>query len=183
MDKVEPYLDWVRTDLSICVWKTTRLETNNGSNQRRERDSRSKNARDAADRAGKLMDALKGEKRKADVLKRKEWVTAQKKLNKQLRQAQRESEGSDIHLKIPTMEIRLWGNGQRRWTTPEVDDEGWTRRSQVGTRKKGYLERPRKSARVVVIIITFHQSPCQRYSKWKPVDGRSRTHSRSTWRV
>jgi hypothetical protein len=53
------------------------------------------------------MDALKGEKRKADVLERKEWVTAQKKLNKQLRQAQRESEGSDIHLKIPTMEIRL----------------------------------------------------------------------------
>ena len=89
--------------------KTTRLDANNGSNRRRERDSRGENARDAADRAGKLMDALKGEKRKADVLKgkRKEWVTAQKKLNKQLRQAQRESEGSDIHLKVPTMEIRL----------------------------------------------------------------------------
>ena len=86
---------------------TTRLETNNGSYQRRERDSRSKNARDAADRAGKFMGAIKGEKRKADVLKRKEWVTAQKKLNKQLRQARRESERSDIHLKIPTMEIRL----------------------------------------------------------------------------
>ena len=63
--------------------KTTRLDANNGSNRRRERDSRGENVRDAADRAGKLMDTLKGEKRKADVMKgkRKEWVTAQKKLN------------------------------------------------------------------------------------------------------
>ena len=37
------------------------------------------------------MDALKEEKRKAEVLEgeQKEWVTAQKKLNKQLRQTQR----------------------------------------------------------------------------------------------
>ena len=50
-----------------------------------------KQDRDAADRAGKLMDALKEEKRKAEVLEgeQKEWVTAQKKLNKQLRQTQR----------------------------------------------------------------------------------------------
>ena len=50
-----------------------------------------KKDRNAADRAGKLMDALKEEKRKAEVLEgeQKEWVTAQKKLNKQLRQTQR----------------------------------------------------------------------------------------------
>ena len=50
-----------------------------------------KQDRDAADRAGKLMDALKEEKRKAEVLEgeQKEWVTAQKKLNQQLRQTQR----------------------------------------------------------------------------------------------
>ena len=50
-----------------------------------------KQDRNAADRAGKLMDALKEEKRKAEVLEgeQKEWVTAQKKLNKQLRQTQR----------------------------------------------------------------------------------------------
>ena len=50
-----------------------------------------KQDRDAADRARKLMDALKEEKRKAEVLEeeQKEWETAQKKLNKQLRQAQR----------------------------------------------------------------------------------------------
>ena len=53
------------------------------------------------------MGAIKGEKWKTDVLERKEWVTAQKKLDKQLRQAQRESERLDIHLTIPTMEIRL----------------------------------------------------------------------------
>ena len=39
-----------------------------------------KQDRDAADRARKLMDALKEEKRKAEVLEQKEWVTALKKL-------------------------------------------------------------------------------------------------------
>ena len=68
------------------------------------------------------MDALKGEKRKADVLKRKEWVTAQKKLNKQLRQAQRESERSDIHLK-KSLPWRLDSEG--------TDDDGEPRLEEM----------------------------------------------------
>ena len=51
----------------MCL-KTTRLDTRNSSTRRREREYSGKNARDAADHAGKLMDALKEEKRKAEVL-------------------------------------------------------------------------------------------------------------------
>ena len=77
---------WTELELTCQFVSGNRHVTRSGivPLERRERDSCGKNARNAADRARKLMDALQGEKRKAEVLKN--GTTAQEKLSKQLRQ-------------------------------------------------------------------------------------------------
>ena len=89
-----------------------------------------KQDKDAADRAKNLMDALNEEKRKAEVLaeEQKEWETAQKKLNKQLRQAQRavriqEGEMTGYTSKSPYLEDES--------DSEEVDEEDETNAGKV----------------------------------------------------
>ena len=91
--------DWIQEVVQLEEEKETLIAT------------MQKHDRDAADRAKKLMDALNDEKRKAEGLEeeQKEWETAQKKLNKQLRQAQRavdakESEMTGYTSKSPYLE-------------------------------------------------------------------------------